>query len=139
MIAADEARRLALSHPKAYEADHHGFASFRVTAKVFATLPDDEHLHVMVDEEEIRALASGRLRSTRSSGGESGSPACESTWTELTPPRSPSCSRTRGVERLPDDSIASKAAPADRFSQDEPHAGHLWTLIADERTTPRRA
>jgi len=48
---------LALSHPEAYEADHHGFPSFRVTTKIFATLPDDEHLHVMVDEDQIRALA----------------------------------------------------------------------------------
>lgn len=57
MIAADDARRLALSNPEAYEADHHGFPSFRVTTKIFATLPDDEHLHVMVGGDEIRALA----------------------------------------------------------------------------------
>lgn len=60
MIAADEVRRLALSHPEAYEADHHGLPSFRVTTKIFATLPDDEHLHVMVGEDEIRALARDR-------------------------------------------------------------------------------
>lgn len=57
MITADAARRLALSHPEAYEADHHGFPSFRVATKIFATLPDDEHLHVMVGADEIRALA----------------------------------------------------------------------------------
>lgn len=59
MIGADEARRLALSQPEAYEADHHGFPSFRVATKIFATLPDDQHLHIMVGEGEIRALASG--------------------------------------------------------------------------------
>jgi hypothetical protein len=57
VITADEVRRLALTQPEAYEADHHGFPSFRAGGKIFATLPDDEHLHVMVDEDEIRALA----------------------------------------------------------------------------------
>lgn len=60
MITADDARRLALSHADAYEADHHGFPSFRVATKIFATLPDDQHLHVMVGEDEIRALASSQ-------------------------------------------------------------------------------
>lgn len=59
MITAEEVRRLALARPEAYEADHHGFPSYRVGTKIFATLPNDEHLHVMVDEDEIRALAAG--------------------------------------------------------------------------------
>ena len=50
-----EARGLALALPEAVEQDHHGMASFRVRSKIFATLPDDEHLRVMVDEPEIRA------------------------------------------------------------------------------------
>ncbi len=54
---ADDARRLALSEPEAHEVDHHGFPSYRVDGKIFATLPDGEHLHVMVAEDEIRALA----------------------------------------------------------------------------------
>jgi hypothetical protein len=57
VTTADEVRRLALAQPEAYEADHHGFTSFRVAKKIFATLPDDQHLHVMVGEDEIRALA----------------------------------------------------------------------------------
>jgi hypothetical protein len=38
------------------EQDHHGFPSFRVGGKIFATLPDAEHLHVMLPEERIRAI-----------------------------------------------------------------------------------
>jgi hypothetical protein len=41
--------------PEATEEDHHDITSFRVRGKIFATLPDDTHLRVMVDETEIRA------------------------------------------------------------------------------------
>lgn len=54
---ADAARTLALALPEAVEADHHGSPSFRVGGKIFATLPDEAHLHVMAAEDEIRALA----------------------------------------------------------------------------------
>jgi len=54
----ERARRLALALPQVTEQDHHGIASFRVRGKIFATMPDDEHLRVMVDEDEIRAAAS---------------------------------------------------------------------------------
>jgi hypothetical protein len=53
----EEARRLALSLPEAVEADHHGFPSFRVRGKIFATAPDDTFFNVMVDEEEALAVA----------------------------------------------------------------------------------
>jgi hypothetical protein len=49
------ARAAALSLPEAVEHDHHGSPSFRVGGKIFATLPDPDHLNVMVEEEEIRA------------------------------------------------------------------------------------
>jgi hypothetical protein len=49
------ARGLALALPEAAEQDHHGMPSFRVRGKIFATVPDDEHLRVMVDEGEVRA------------------------------------------------------------------------------------
>jgi hypothetical protein len=49
------ARELALALPEAVEQDHHGLPSFRVRGKIFATVPDDGHLRVMVDEGEIRA------------------------------------------------------------------------------------
>lgn len=46
----DDARRLALALPEAVEQDHHGKPSFRVGGKIFATLWDEEHLNVMLDE-----------------------------------------------------------------------------------------
>jgi hypothetical protein len=52
-VSADEARRLALALPGAVEADHHGRPSFRVNGKIFATLWDENHLNVMLDEPGI--------------------------------------------------------------------------------------
>ena len=49
-VTTEQARRLALSLPEAVEQDHHGRPSFRVGGKIFATLWDDEHLNVMLDE-----------------------------------------------------------------------------------------
>jgi hypothetical protein len=49
------AHTFALSLPEAVQQDHHGLASFRVRGKIFATVPDEDHLRVMVDEGEIRA------------------------------------------------------------------------------------
>ncbi len=55
VTTAELARRLALALPEATEQDHHGRASFRVRGKIFATVPDAEHLNVMLSEEDIRA------------------------------------------------------------------------------------
>lgn len=49
-MSADEARRLALSLPEATEQDHHGRPSFRVAGKIFATLWDEQHMNLMLDE-----------------------------------------------------------------------------------------
>jgi hypothetical protein len=49
-LTSDEARALALALPEAVEQDHHGRPSFRVGGKIFATLWDDEHMNVMLDE-----------------------------------------------------------------------------------------
>jgi hypothetical protein len=49
------AHAFALSLPEAVEQDHHGMRSFRVRGRIFATVPDDDHLRIMVDEGEIRA------------------------------------------------------------------------------------
>jgi hypothetical protein len=49
-LTRDEARTLALALPEAVEEDHHGRPSFRVGGKIFATLWDEEHLNVMLDE-----------------------------------------------------------------------------------------
>ena len=48
---------MALSFDRATERDHHGFPSFRTERRIFATLPDERHLHVMLSEGDIRAAA----------------------------------------------------------------------------------
>ncbi|HLM95231.1 MAG TPA: MmcQ/YjbR family DNA-binding protein [Acidimicrobiales bacterium] len=55
MTTLARARKIALALPEVTEAPHHDLASFRVRGKIFATVPDDRHLRVMVDEPEIRA------------------------------------------------------------------------------------
>ena len=55
MVKPSDARRLALSLPEATEEDHHGIPSFRVRGKIFATVPDTDHLRVMLDAEETEA------------------------------------------------------------------------------------
>ena len=49
-MTSEEARRLALALPEAVEQDHHGRPSFRVAGKIFATLWDEQHMNVMLDE-----------------------------------------------------------------------------------------
>lgn len=49
-MTGDEAREIVLSLPEAVEQDHHGRPSFRVNGKIFATLWDEDHLNVMLDE-----------------------------------------------------------------------------------------
>jgi hypothetical protein len=58
MVSAERLREIALSLPETVELDHHGFPSFRVHGKIFATLPDGGHAHVMLDEGGIRAAVS---------------------------------------------------------------------------------
>jgi hypothetical protein len=50
VISREQARRLALALPEAVEQDHHGFPSFRVGGKIFATLRDEGYMNVMLDE-----------------------------------------------------------------------------------------
>lgn len=54
-MTPDDVRRIALSLDGANERDHHGSPSFRTTRRIFVTVPDEEHLHVMLAEEDIRA------------------------------------------------------------------------------------
>ena len=49
-LTSDEARELALALLEAAEEDHHGRSSFRVSGKIFATLRDERHMNVMLDE-----------------------------------------------------------------------------------------
>jgi hypothetical protein len=48
-------RSLALALPEAAEQDHFGNPSFRVRGKIFATVPDDDHLNVMIDPFDVDA------------------------------------------------------------------------------------
>jgi hypothetical protein len=52
-LTADDARRLALERPEAVEQDHHGRPSFRVRGRIFATLWDERHMNVMLDQPGI--------------------------------------------------------------------------------------
>jgi len=53
VLSHDDARRIALALPEAVEQDHHGKPSFRVAGKIFATLWDERHMNVMLDEPGI--------------------------------------------------------------------------------------
>ena len=52
-MTPDQAREIALALPEAIEQDHHGFPSFRVRGRIFATLPDDATLRVMLDDDAV--------------------------------------------------------------------------------------
>lgn len=53
--AAAAARSFALGLPGALERDHHGIPSFRVSDRIFATLPEPGLLRVFVGEQAIQA------------------------------------------------------------------------------------
>lgn len=53
-----EVRSIALSLPEATEQDHHGRPSFRIGGKIFATLPDNGHLNVMLEQDVVSAAIS---------------------------------------------------------------------------------
>ena len=65
MVTLEAARRFALGLPDATEQDHHGMMSFRVRGKIFATMPDDTRVRVMVDEDEIRSVAAANPAACR--------------------------------------------------------------------------
>ena len=54
VVDSQQARRLALELQAATEQDHHGRPSFRVSNRIFATLWDEDHMNVMLDEDGIR-------------------------------------------------------------------------------------
>jgi hypothetical protein len=53
MIAVREVRAQALALPEATEEDHWGRPSFRVRGRIYATLPDPEHLNLMIDVMDV--------------------------------------------------------------------------------------
>jgi hypothetical protein len=52
----DWVRRIALGFPETVEQDHFGNPSFRVRGRIFATVPDDTHLNVMIDPFDVDAV-----------------------------------------------------------------------------------
>jgi len=74
MVTAEQVRQCALGLPEAFEADHHGRPSFRVAGKIFATLWDEQHLNVMLDEPSLRRCRA--LQGATSSGGASACAPC---------------------------------------------------------------
>lgn len=55
--ASDLVRQFALALPEAVEQDHHGFPSFRIGGKIFATLREDRpRMMVKLDPEDQRNL-----------------------------------------------------------------------------------
>lgn len=46
-------RALALALPGTSEQPHHGFPSFRTARRIYATLPDSAHAHLMLDPAAI--------------------------------------------------------------------------------------
>ena len=59
MVSYEQARKIALALPEAVERDHHGRPSFRVGGRIFATLWDEDHTNVMLDEAGIRTAVQG--------------------------------------------------------------------------------
>jgi hypothetical protein len=57
MVTDTVARQLALALPGTVEQDHHGFPSFRVAGRIFATLPSPDRLRAMLDGHGIRSAA----------------------------------------------------------------------------------
>ena len=49
-------RKIALRFPEAFEQEHFGNPSFRVRGRIFATVPDDTHLNVMIDPFDVDAV-----------------------------------------------------------------------------------
>jgi hypothetical protein len=48
-VTVEQIRKLALALPEAIEQEHWGNPSFRVRGRIFATVPDDGHVNVMID------------------------------------------------------------------------------------------
>jgi hypothetical protein len=55
-MTLDEAREVALGLAETTAQDHHGMESWRVRGRIFATVPDTDHVRAMVDQDDIRAV-----------------------------------------------------------------------------------
>jgi len=59
MVSGERVRLLALTLPATVEMDHHGRPSFRIAGRIFATLCDERHMNVMLDESGIQTAVQG--------------------------------------------------------------------------------
>jgi hypothetical protein len=52
----ERVRKIALRFPETVEQEHFGNPSFRVLGRIFATVPDETHLNVMIDPFDVDAV-----------------------------------------------------------------------------------
>jgi len=55
-ITTQDVRRIALALPEAVELEHWGNPSFRIRGRIFATVPDQQHLNVMLDPFDVEPV-----------------------------------------------------------------------------------
>jgi hypothetical protein len=55
-MTIDQVRKLALAFPEVTEQDHWGNPSFRIRGRIFATVPDEAHVNVMIDPFDVDAV-----------------------------------------------------------------------------------
>jgi hypothetical protein len=55
-VDIERARKIALGFPETVEQEHFGNPSFRVHGRIFATVPDETHLNVMIDPFDVDAV-----------------------------------------------------------------------------------
>jgi hypothetical protein len=54
-MTVEQVRKLALALPETIEQEHFGNPSFRVRGRIFATVPDERHVNVMIDPYDVDA------------------------------------------------------------------------------------
>ncbi len=99
MVSPEQARQLALALPEAIEQDHHGRPSFRVGGKIFATLWDESHMNVMLDEGGILTAVQAEPGTCEEVCGADGSRPSASISGAPTRSCCRGCSRTPGRAR----------------------------------------
>ncbi|HET6311482.1 MAG TPA: MmcQ/YjbR family DNA-binding protein [Candidatus Nitrosotalea sp.] len=55
-ITTQEVRRIALALPEVVELEHWGNPSFRIRGRIFATMPDQQHVNVMLDPFDVEPV-----------------------------------------------------------------------------------
>jgi hypothetical protein len=55
-ITTQEVRRIALALPEVVELEHWGNPSFRIHGRIFATVPDQQHVNVMLDPFDVEPV-----------------------------------------------------------------------------------